>query len=202
MIETIASVGDPQRAAVAENMPPSPIPTSLRDRLRQGSAQEHARLDARLGAIDLATARGYARFLTIHSAGLAAVQPAAAAFIGASLGLALPDARAMVAADLREMGLAEPAGAAPPIDPAQGAGAAYVLLGSRMGMGVISRGVHLPPGACGRYLFDRSLGALWRPMRDWLQAAPAQGPLAEAALAGTQAAFAAFTAAAGIGPGA
>ena len=189
MTGTIARVGDPQGARA-----PDAAAGDLRSWLRMCSAAEHARLDASLGTLDVGDADGYRRFLMAHAIGLAAVQPAAEDFVRRVLGRTLPDAAAMLAADMAEVGMAMPAGAPAPIPTAQGAGAAYVLLGSRMGMAVITRGVALPAGTTGRYLFDRDLGAMWKPMRDWLGAAAACGPQAAAALAGTRAAFAAFTA--------
>lgn len=62
--------------------------TALRSILRDATAADHARLDARLGALDLCTIAGYRRFLEINAA---AVLPLEQALLQAGVRELLPD---------------------------------------------------------------------------------------------------------------
>jgi heme oxygenase len=161
--------------------------TDMRQWLRQQTAQDHERLDQLLGACDLSTRDGLTHFLMAHACGMASVAPVAARFVAQHLGQTMPDVCAMIAEDLADLGAPDvPLGDAMP--DGGGAGAAYVLIGSRMGVAALrSRGVWSPGSS--RYMEDRSLLALWPPMLAWLRDAPADDA---DALATARASFAAF----------
>lgn len=109
---------------------------SLRTLLRTATADDHARLDARLGTLDLGTAAGLRCFLEINAA---ALLPLEAALEAAGVADLLPDwhrhARSRsILADLAALG-----GTARPLEPPRIAGrfamlgTLYVLEGSRLG---------------------------------------------------------------------
>jgi len=62
--------------------------TALRSLLRDATAADHARLDAKLGALDLCTIAGYRRFLEINAA---AVLPLEQSLLAAGVRELLPD---------------------------------------------------------------------------------------------------------------
>ena len=119
------------------------IPT-LRSILRNSTAADHARLDARLGALDLCKAADYRRFLEINAA---ALLPLEQALVRAGVHDVLPDwdDRARSKAVLRD--LSRLAGTARPLDvpdlPDRFAvlGTLYVLEGSRLGAAYLLRKV-------------------------------------------------------------
>jgi heme oxygenase (biliverdin-IX-beta and delta-forming) len=121
----------------------SPRPKSLlRSILRDATAEDHARLDATLGAFDLGTIPGYRRFLEINAA---ALLPLERSLEQAGVRAVLPDwddrARAAaILADLTRLG-----GKACPLDTPELAdrsamlGTLYVLEGSRLGAAYLLR---------------------------------------------------------------
>lgn len=177
-------------------MPETPMPTmapeDLRHVLRLGTREDHERLDARMGACDLATRDGMTRFLLAHAIGLQAVAPLAARFLQDELGLEMPDVQAMVAQDLADLGCTAPLPAVPVLKTEGAAGAAYVLIGSRLGTAVLrSQGYWSPSApAFSRYMEDNSLRTLWQPLVKGLRDLPQARH--EGALATARAAFIAF----------
>jgi heme oxygenase (biliverdin-IX-beta and delta-forming) len=189
-------------------MPETPMPAmapeDLRHVLRLGTREDHERLDAQLGACVLSTRAGLTRFLQAHAIGLQAVAPLATRFLQDELGLAMPDVQAMVAQDLADLGCTAPLPALPalPDEGAAGAGAdagagayagaAYVLIGSRLGTAVLRSHGYWSPGTPGfsRYMEDNSLRALWQPLVKALRDLPQARH--EAALTTARASFAAF----------
>ena len=180
----------------------APPHDDLRRSLRKGTRAGHDRLDAALGALDLTQPSGLTTFLAAHAFGLHGVLPAAGTFVETELGATMPDLAALVARDLAGLGvdiaprLAGDMGldALPDLDASAGAGAgmAYVVMGSRLGMAVLRRrGYWRSPAlpAC-RYIEDTSVSPLWPRLLDWL--ACAGSGVAEPALAGARAGFAAF----------
>jgi heme oxygenase (biliverdin-IX-beta and delta-forming) len=121
-----------------------PPRTPLRTLLRDATAAEHARLDAKLGALDLCEAAGYRRFLEINAA---ALLPLEQSLLRAGVRAVLPDwdDRARSEAILRD--LSQLSGAprlldAPVLaDRSAVLGTLYVLEGSRLGAAYLLRAV-------------------------------------------------------------
>ncbi|HWU03620.1 MAG TPA: hypothetical protein VN222_12850, partial [Novosphingobium sp.] len=112
----------------------------LRQRLRQTTDPAHRRLDAQMGALDLHTREGFGQFLMAHAAGLAVAFPAMQGFVQGRLGASLPDLPAMVAQDLAQIAPRASLPATPaPLPAHAGAGAAYVIIGSRLGTRVLAQ---------------------------------------------------------------
>jgi heme oxygenase len=175
-----------------ENPMPTMAPEDLRHVLRLGTREDHERLDALLGACDLSTHAGLTRFLQAHAIGLQAVAPLATRFVRDELGLAMPDVEAMVARDLDDLGCKAPLPAVPALPTEGPAGAAYVLIGSRLGTAVLRSRGYWSPGTPGfsHYMEDNSLRALWQPLVKALRDLPEARH--EAALDTARASFAAF----------
>ena len=123
----------------------SPRPKSLfRSILRDATAEDHARLDATLGAFDLGTVPGYRRFLEINAA---ALLPLERSLERAGVRAVLPDwaDRARTSAILTD--LARLGGKSSPLDVPELSGKAvmfgtlYVLEGSRLGAAYLLRSV-------------------------------------------------------------
>ena len=118
--------------------------SSLRSILRSATAAEHARLDTRLGALDLCTVMGYRRFLEINAA---ALLPLERWLDCAGVRAVLPDwndrARTdAVLTDLFRLGGRPSPLAAPDLSGrAAMFGALYVLEGSRLGAAHLLRTV-------------------------------------------------------------
>lgn len=119
--------------------------TASHQELRQATAADHERVDARFSGFDLGERAAYGRFLSAHAAAVAALEPALTA---AGFADALPDwpARQRLAAlqaDLAALALPLPqALPCPPLDDAGSLwGAGYVLEGSRLGGAVLARRV-------------------------------------------------------------
>ena len=117
---------------------------ALRSILRDATAAEHARLDARLGAFDLRTVGGYRKFLEINAA---ALLPLERALVRAGVRDVLPDwdhrARSKsILCDLARLG-GTPRSLDVPELPDRSAvlGTLYVLEGSRLGAAYLLREV-------------------------------------------------------------
>ena len=116
----------------------------LRNILRNATSEDHARLDATLGAFDLCTVPGYRRFLEINAA---ALLPLERSLERAGVRAVLPDwdDRARTAAILSD--LAGLGGRPAPLDAPELSGRAamfgtlYVLEGSRLGAAYLLRTV-------------------------------------------------------------
>jgi heme oxygenase len=127
-------------------MPPAAVPTGLmsrdarhaglRYRLRDATADAHARLDAQLETFDLRQLSDYRRFLEISAA---ALLPLEAALVEAGVERVFPDwpsrsrTRALLADLDRTGGVARPLPAPDALDFAGILGTMYVLEGSRLG---------------------------------------------------------------------
>ena len=116
----------------------------LRSILRDATAEDHARLDATLGAFDLGTVQGYRRFLEINAA---ALLPLEQALERAGVCAVLPDwddrARTdAILADLARLGGRPASLDAPELDGHSALlGTLYVLEGSRLGAAYLLRTV-------------------------------------------------------------
>ena len=182
---------------------------SLRSWLRDRTGALHDRLDHAMSRLDLSTRDGLGDFLLSHAYGLGAVQKGAQAFAARHLSLGMANYLSLVQADLRALGIRpdimEPAigrdtghDDAGPDDTDHdriGAGGCYVLLGSRLGMGVLRqrgywRGAAFAHSA---YMEDRSEGRAWTDLLDWMDGGGNAGDEGrDAVLIGAQRAFAAF----------
>lgn len=171
--------------------------TSLRDRLRAATTEDHAALDAKVTGWRIETPIGYGAFLY---ASYAALAPLELALEQAGIAQQLPDwsrraRRTALAADLAELGLEASsleAAAIPSSDFA--AGLLYVLEGSRLGAKVLVRqvraaGADLPLS----YLTHGEGQDLWRSFLAWLDARPKVGFRTDAAEAGARYGFQRFS---------
>ncbi|PZU11988.1 biliverdin-producing heme oxygenase [Sphingomonas sp.] len=138
--------------------------------LRATTASDHDLVDAAFGVTDFADREAYGRFLAAHALALPAVEAALE-----SLAI-LPPLRPrapLIESDLRALGLDLPAPL--PFDlprtGASGFGAAYVIEGSRLGGGLLSRRV--APGLPASYLSETHLPGEWRGFLAALDAAAA-----------------------------
>jgi heme oxygenase (biliverdin-IX-beta and delta-forming) len=133
----------PTPSDIARSRFVAPIPT-IRNILKQATADDHAALDARLTGFDMNSFDGYRRFLEANAA---AQLPLEAALVAAGVKLWLSDweqrarSRAILS-DLAAMG-----GTARPLDPpalvdrSAMLGTLYVLEGSRLGAAYLVRSV-------------------------------------------------------------
>jgi heme oxygenase len=123
--------------------PPGPK-TGLRSFLKQETAARHQQIDDSFDQFKLDTQEGYSGFLTAHCIAWSALADDWSKAVAHLLGTAAPDYAQMLVQDLAELG--PPAAACLPevaVEcPACDAGMAYVLAGSRMGFGAISRKPH------------------------------------------------------------
>lgn len=116
----------------------------LRSLLRDATAEEHARLDAKLGALDLCTVTGYRKFLEINAA---ALLPLERQLVRAGVRDVVPDwddrARTdALLSDLSRLGGTPRLLDAPALtDRAAVLGTLYVLEGSRLGAAYLLRQV-------------------------------------------------------------
>lgn len=136
--------------------------------LRAATASDHEGVDAAFGGFDLADTIGYTNFLKAHARALPAVEAALADQPG------LPPLRprtALLAADLAALKLAMPAplAFAPPRGEAEAFGMVYVIEGSRLGGGMLSK--RIPPWMPRAYLSATHLPGEWRSFGQALDAA-------------------------------
>jgi heme oxygenase len=123
------------RSRIARSRPISQR-AALRNILRDATAADHARLDARLGALDLCTMAGYRRFLEINAA---AVLPLEQSLLAAGVRELLPDwddrsrTGALLADLARLRGVPRRLDAPDLPDRFAMLGTLYVLEGSRLG---------------------------------------------------------------------
>lgn len=141
---------------------------SLVQRLRIDTAVDHDRVDARYAAFDLTDPGDYADFLTAHARALPAVESALA---GDPRLPAMRERASLLAADLAALGRPMPQ---PLPFVAEGSaerwGALYVIEGSRLGGGLLSRRV--PTALPSRYLAATHLPGEWRGLIQAIDAAP------------------------------
>jgi len=175
--------------------------TRLRERLRAETRAAHARVDAAFARYALGERAGYAAFLQATARALPAVEAAAEAAGAAAL---LPDwaerrRAAALAEDLERLGAGRPAPGPAPALASEGAvwGALYVLEGSRMGARLLlaqaRAGGDPAVAAATAYLAHGAGRRFWPGFVARLEAC---APEETEALAGAEAAFAAFEAAA------
>jgi len=157
--------------------------------LRAALAADHDTVDAAFGGFDLADPADYGRFLTAHARALPAVE----AVLGEVSGLPpLRPRTPLLAADLAGLGLSMPAPLPFVLDGSRAAafGAAYVVEGSRLGGGVLSRAV--PAGLPNAYLTATHLPGEWRGFLAALDAAAENEAWIAEAIASGRATFALY----------
>ena len=163
---------------------------SLRQQLKTATAAEHDRLDARLGALDLARAGDYARFLQVQYAARAAIERwlenRCTAFAEP------PPQTPAIARDLAATGH-RPAAFDGRFDPSgeiDALGVAWVLAGSSLGnkpmLAGLSRRGQRPRSA--DFLADSSMIDYFRQLRPTIER-PVEAGMARSAIAGARAAF-------------
>ena len=171
--------------------------TSLRDRLRASTSNDHAALDAVVSGWRIETPLGYGAFL---SASAAALAPLELALERAGVAGWLPDwpqrsRRVAVTRDLAALGLEVPPFRAASVpSPEFGAGLLYVLEGSRLGARFLARQVQA--GGAGlplAYLTQGEGQDLWRSFLVWLDAIPKVGFRTDAAEDGARYGFQCFS---------
>jgi heme oxygenase len=159
--------------------------------LRQGTAADHARLDALFGGFQLNDANDYRAFLTAHAMALTAIENALDATGFADVLGDWPQRKRgdAIAADLAELGEAVPPPLpAPPLaTPAARWGAAYVIEGSRLGGALLARSV--PEGLPKSYLGTPQTPGAWR---TFLQKLDEALPLTQDIVLATESARATF----------
>ena len=146
-------------------------PASLRQHLRQSTSARHDQVDGLFGSLDLAQRADYGTFLTAHYCAFRAIEPSLSMFCSAELGMAAPLFARDLALDLAALGIRVADLPALTVDSTVApAGIAYVVAGSRLGLGVL-RARGLWAGAAttaNRYFSDASGPALWRAMVAWM----------------------------------
>lgn len=170
---------------------------SLRDQLRNSTAELHARVDRHMGQLLQQTDGGYAEFLLMSAA---AILPLENALEAANVAAILPDwversRSAAILADLADLSLSAPAGRSIDgdqrlTDEAYQFGMLYVLEGSRLGARVILRELQgsmqpLPV----RYLSHGQGQPMWQTFVRSLEASSAANQNRELAISGATAAF-------------
>lgn len=173
-------------------------PNMLAD-LRASTSAAHERLDASFGSLDLTQEDGFIRFLRAHAVGMKCLFPAFADFVETTLGIDCPDLMGMLERDLQSLGI--PLSEIPDIVPSpalradhSGAGVAYVVCGSRLGLEVIRRGGYWGSGTGFRSLYmEDDLGrACWKALVPWLRDAQPASQERDEVLAAAIASFEAF----------
>jgi heme oxygenase len=196
----------PEAAASHDLAPPAPHatpPSTLRARLRDATADAHARLDAQLGALDLGGRDGYRVFLEANAA---ALLPLEDALEQAGVARLFPDwtsrsRRDAIRADLARMGgTTRPLAVAPLPDIGSVLGTMYVLEGSRLGAAVLLKQVAASPdpavAGATAYLAHGAGERLWPSFLALLEQHGARLGYAAGVIDGANQAFALFAAAA------
>lgn len=172
--------------------------TTLRLVLRERTREAHHRVDAALGALDLATPAGLADFLLTHHLALTHLEPA----LGAAAEFDVPPSRLpLLEADLAALGHAPARGPAPGAgcglgerlrDP-EPLGLAYVLAGAHFGTRVLqarwARSTEPSVRAAHRFLADTGMRDLWRALLPRLARPAREHDRVERAVAAAHAAF-------------
>lgn len=176
---------------------------TLRTDLKTSTAHLHSRLDAQLGALDLAHRADYARFLGVQRAARGPIERWCRAHLPSEL--VPPVQSGLIAADLAALGVTSGAAAVPFAAPAVCAGTAlgvaWALGGSSLGNRAML--AHLRRTAPGdwptAFLADPAMPAFWSAVRPHLERS-ANAEETRAAVAGAEAVFAQFLAAADRAP--
>jgi heme oxygenase len=171
--------------------------SSLRDRLREATAHDHATLDAKIADWRIETPAGYAAFLL---ASAIALTPLELALERTGVQTWLPDwprraRRTALADDLALLGVDVPAFEPAFIpSPDFGAGLLYTLEGSRLGARFLARqargAMDDPPLA---YLTHGQGQPLWRDFLAWLERIPKVGSRTDVIEAGARYGFNRFS---------
>ena len=166
---------------------------TLRDRLREGSADIHERLDSAVGGADLRTVDGYGKFLGMNARAFDALARSGATGLLATN--AMLDALAHAAAtDLDTLGRPRPP--ATTLRPVLPLAVDYVVLGSRLGTRLLRRtwqtGDEARVLAADRYFTKPEHTDLWRTLCRDLSAMPGDDPAAQTVLDDVKALFALF----------
>lgn len=140
--------------------------------LRGATQASHESLDRKLGALALDEQDSYTHFLSVHFAGISPLFAAFDRFVSDELAIDAPDFPEMLRADLSELGI--DAGSLRRLEKhpdAQGAGLAYVIAGSRLGVAAIARGGYWGKSheCASRYMTDTKGLAIWRALVPFLQ---------------------------------
>ena len=174
---------------------------TLRHALRDACDADHRLLDDSMASLDLAQRADYARFLSIQLAARVGVEVWLERHCPAVI--RPPSQRALVAADLAELGCESVAGG-PAFDAPEGAdplGVAWVLAGAHLGnramlAGLAKSGKQMPPV---RFLSDPAMIDYWARLRPLLER-PADPATTRAAIAAAKSVFAHFQALAKSAP--
>ena len=145
---------------------------TIRQTLREATAERHRRLDAALGVLDLADRHDYRRLLNIH----ARVAPALEACLAERTLWSGWRARSPdLIADLADLDQAPPVWIVPMAEAGEAAawGLQYVLEGARLGARVLS--AQVGPGLPRRYLADPPAPDAWRRFQTELDASIGAG---------------------------
>ena len=145
------------------------LPSHLRDHLRHATSDQHARLDAQFGALDLTGRAGYRAFL---EASAAALMPLEDALEAAGVDDVFPDweqrsRRTAMLDDLARVGgTARPLKADLSLDAGAVLGVMYVLEGSRLGarylLKTVAKSSDPVVTSATRYLAHGADGRLWQ----------------------------------------
>jgi heme oxygenase (biliverdin-IX-beta and delta-forming) len=164
-------------------------PNDLRNRLRETTREDHARIDSRLATLDLACAADYTRFLAIHAAALSQLGGRTAPGDRADTDALL----SCLGRDLEYYGLTAPRAVVAASDESRAhqLGISYVIRGSRLGAQILVRRV--APAAPSEYL-GYPLSTTWTSFLERLESSSRQQPaqFGQEVIAGAKAAFNVF----------
>lgn len=171
-------------------------PRTLRDHLRLATKGEHDRLDASVGALDIAAVDDYRRFLSMQ---LAARRPVEAWLADRNAPCGPPPSLVpLIEADLRSLGGAvasSPVAFDPPPE-ADVIGAYWAIAGSSMGNRAMQvRLSRVSPDFPAEFLSDPATVRYWQKLKPLIEA-PCEESEAQHAIACARAVFATFVAAA------
>lgn len=162
------------------------IPMSALTRLRAATKANHDAVDAAFGRFQMTDRDAYGRFLIAHARALPAVE---AVLAGNPALPALRPRTPLLEADLAalDLPLPETPPLAAPADPATAFGMAYVIEGSRLGGGMLTR--KMPASLPHTYLAATHLPGEWRAFGQALDAAAKDDAWIERAIAGAKLVF-------------
>lgn len=171
---------------------PSPVPDTLRARLRRDLRAAHDALDDVSAQMTLETLEGYVSFLGMHAFGMGAIEGLAC---GDDVAAMRADLLQRVRGDLVALGqtVPTPPSAPPQIDPLA---IAYVLAGSRLGNAVLrqrwERGELARSGVPSAFITAPDYHEVWRAFCAQAREMPATGPAADRIVADSDQLFKQF----------